>query len=87
RGVFAHRVDIDRTIDRLAHGWSIERMPLLDLAVLRLGCFELEHTPETPTGVVLSEAADLAAEYGTDDSARFVNGVLAAAAREYRRES
>jgi N utilization substance protein B len=59
-------------------------MPLLDLTVLRVGTFELLHRPDVPTAVVLSEATELASRYGTDDSSRFVNGVLAAAARRVR---
>lgn len=84
RGVEEHGPEIDEVLARLARGWTLERMPMLDLAVLRVGCFELAHVPDVPTGVVLSEAADLAARYGTDDSSRFVNGVLAAAAGELR---
>ena len=86
RGVFDHQAELDEVVGRLARGWTLDRMPVLDLAVLRLGCFELAHLDDVPTGVVLSEAADLASEYGTDDSARFVNGVLAAAAKELRPE-
>ncbi len=84
RGVLGHQAELDEVVGRLARGWTLDRMPVLDLAVLRLGCFELAHLDDVPTGVVLSEAADLASEYGTDDSARFVNGVLAAAAKELR---
>lgn len=85
-GVEAHRVELDEVIARLAHGWTIERMPALDLEVLRVACFELANRPEVPTGVVLAEAVDLAGRYGTDDSARFVNGLLSAAAVELRGE-
>ncbi len=84
RGVVAHCDELDAVIDRLARGWTIERMPTLDVVVLRVACFELAHSPDVPRGVVLSEAVDLAGRYGTDDSARFVNGLLAAAAEELR---
>jgi len=84
RGVEANRAEIDEVIGRLARGWTIERMPSLDLEVLRVACYELAHQPDVPTGVVLSEAVDLATRYGTDDSSRFVNGLLAAAAAELR---
>lgn len=86
RGVFEYQAELDEVLGRLARGWTLDRMPVLDLAVLRLGSFELAHLDDIPTGVVLSEAADLASEYGTDDSARFVNGVLASAAKELRPE-
>ena len=84
QGVARHRAELDELIGDLARGWTTERMPTLDLVILRVGCFELAHRPEVPTGVVLAEATELASRYGTDDSARFVNGVLAAAADRLR---
>jgi len=84
RGVGEHGSEIDALISRLSRGWTIDRMPVLDLAVLRVACLELAYRSEIPTGVILSEATDLATQYGTDDSSRFVNGVLAAASRELR---
>ena len=86
RGVVAHQDELDELIGRLVRGWTIERMAALDLVVLRVACFELAHRPDVPRGVVLAEAVDLAGRYGTDESARFVNGVLAAAAEELRDE-
>ncbi|MBU6216806.1 MAG: transcription antitermination factor NusB [Acidobacteria bacterium] len=83
-GVDEQRAALDGLIAELATGWTLDRMPLLDLTVLRVGTFELLHRPEVPTAVVLSEATELASRYGTDDSSRFVNGVLAAAARRVR---
>ena len=53
-------------------------MPAVDRAVLRLGCYELAHEPDVPTAVVISEAVDLAKQYSTKDSGRFVNGLLGA---------
>lgn len=84
RGVASDLAAIDERLGRLAVGWRLERMPALDRAVLRLGVYELGSQPEIPTGVVLSEAVELASEYSTDESGRFVNGVLAAAAAELR---
>ena len=85
RGVSERGAELDERIGRLARGWTLERMATLDLVILRVACFELAHCPEVPTGVVLAEAVDLASGYGaTDDSATFVNGVLAAAAAELR---
>ena len=52
-------------------------MPAVDRAVLRLGCYELTHEPDVPTAVVISEAVELAKQYSTKDSGRFVNGLLA----------
>jgi N utilization substance protein B len=83
-GVDEHRARIDELIGRFAEGWKLERMPALDRAVLRMATFELIGRPDVPTGVVLSEAVDLASEYSTDESGRFVNGLLARIADEVR---
>jgi N utilization substance protein B len=82
--VVRHAQELDELIGRLVRGWTLERMATLDLVVLRVACFELAHCPDVPSGVVLAEAVDLAGRYGSDESARFVNGVLAAAAGELR---
>lgn len=83
-GVGQHQAEVDTLISRFARGWSIDRMAALDRALLRIGAFELLHCLDVPVGVVLSEAVELAQQYSTDDSSRFVNGVLAAIATEVR---
>jgi N utilization substance protein B len=83
-GVEAHRAELDATIGRLARGWTLERMPAMDRLVLEIAVFELGQRPDVPTAVILNEAVELANEYSTDDSGRFVNGVLASAAAELR---
>jgi N utilization substance protein B len=83
-GVGAHQADIDATIRRFARGWSLERMPVVDRAVLRMAIYELLHRPDVPTGAVISEAVELAKRYSTDDSGRFVNGMLSNIAEEVR---
>lgn len=86
-GVESERAVLDGLIDELAGpGWSLPRMAALDLTIMRMACFELSHRPDVPTGVVLAEAVRLAEDYGTDDSPRFVNGLLAAAAERLRPE-
>jgi len=70
-----------------AIGWAMDRMPVVDRALLRMGTFELLAHGDVPTAVVISEAVDLATQYSTDESGRFVNGVLAAIAAEVRGES
>lgn len=80
RGVAAHRDELDGLIVAHAHNWTLARMPVLDRAILRMGAFELRHRPDVPTAVAIDEAVELAKAYGTDDSPRFVNGVLAAIA-------
>jgi N utilization substance protein B len=79
-GVAAHAAEIDQVIAEHAAGWTLDRMPAIDRNVLRIGVYELRYVPTVPDEVVLSEAAAIARELSTDDSASFVNGVLAAIA-------
>lgn len=84
-GVGDHLADLDATISaNLAGGWELSRLPAIDRAVLRLGVYELAHRSDIPTAVVLNEAVELAKGFSTEDSGRFVNGVLAAVARQER---
>ena len=78
-GVWGRRTELDRAIEEAATGWRLERMPVVDRNVLRLGLFELRHT-DTPVGVVISEAVEIAKAYSTARSGSFVNGVLGALA-------
>jgi transcription antitermination protein NusB len=77
--------DLDARIRAAAEHWRLERMPLVDRNILRLGVYELLERGEVPTSVVVSEAVELAKLLSTDDSGRFVNGVLGAIARTVRR--
>jgi transcription antitermination protein NusB len=83
-GVEAHAAEIDGVVSGHAAGWALDRMPALDRALLRLATFELLHLPEIPVAVVIDEAVELAKGYSTEDSGRYVNGVLAAVAARYR---
>ena len=83
-GVGDHLDEIDATIRAYAQGWTLERMPSLDRALLRIGVFELTYRPDVPTGAVISEAVELAKTFSTDDSGRFVNGLLSAVAADVR---
>ncbi len=83
-GVEEHGQEVDGYIRRYARGWALERMPAVDRALLRMGVYELLHRPDVPTGAVLSEAVELASRYSTEESGRFVNGVLAQIARDVR---
>ncbi len=82
-GVSDHLDVIDATITRLSVSWPLERMPAIDRALLRLGIYELTET-EVPTGAVISEAVELAKRYSTDDSHKFINGILARVATDAR---
>ena len=83
-GVGSSRESIDAMISENAKGWPLERMPALDRAILRLAIWELTDRPDVPTAVVIDEAVELAKRFSTDDSGRFVNGVLATIARTVR---
>ncbi|KAA2265332.1 transcription antitermination factor NusB [Solihabitans fulvus] len=75
-GVTAHRQRIDDLIAEHAEGWTLQRMPAVDRAVLRLGLYELLWATDVPDAVAIDEAIELAKGLSTDDSPKFVNGVL-----------
>jgi transcription antitermination protein NusB len=83
-GVESHQLRLDELIAAHAIGWTIDRMPVVDRVLLRMGTYELLARPDVPTGVVISEAVELATEYSTEESGRFVNGVLATIAAVVR---
>jgi transcription antitermination protein NusB len=78
RGVEQHMPQLDAAIAAHAKGWTLARMPAIDRNVLRVAAFELLGRHDVPVAVVLDEAVELAKRFSTDDSGRFVNGVLAA---------
>jgi N utilization substance protein B len=78
-GVLANQIEIDETISAMAQNWSLDRMPAVDRAILRLGIYEIAYAGIEPA-VAISEAVTLASELSTDDSGTFVNGILAAVA-------
>lgn len=80
-GVLAHRAELDGWLERLSEGWTVARMAGTDRAVLRLAAYEVLHRPDTPVSVGINEAVELAKRYGTEQSPRFVNGILGALAR------
>jgi N utilization substance protein B len=77
-GVAEHAVRIDALIDAHASNWSIDRLPDVDRAILRMAVFELLWADDVPDAVVIDEAVELAKMLSTDDSPAYVNGVLGA---------
>ncbi|GAB3080810.1 MULTISPECIES: transcription antitermination factor NusB [unclassified Phycicoccus] len=75
-GVVSHWTDINELLSTYSQGWTIERMPSVDRAILRLGAYEILYTDDIPDGVAISEAVELATSLSTDDSPKFVNGLL-----------
>jgi transcription antitermination protein NusB len=80
-GVAAHRSEIDDLLGRYSQGWTLARMPAVDRNILRLGAFEVLYRDDVPDQVAVSEAVGLARDLSTDESPPFVNGLLAAVAR------
>lgn len=81
-GVTEHRSELDRTIGAHAEGWSVERMASLDRTILRIAAYELVFPGDVPVGAAIDEAVRAAKELSTEDSGRFVNGVLGEIARK-----
>ncbi len=82
QGVQEHQADADQLIVRYADRWAIERMPVIDKNLLRIALFELLWGDRIPVAVAINEAVELAKEYSTEDSGRFVNGLLGKIADE-----
>jgi len=79
-GVVNHQVGIDRLIEELAPEWPIDQLAIIDRNILRLALFEIgSQAVDAPPKVVINEAVELAKEFGSDSSPRFINGVLGAA--------
>lgn len=80
-GTLEHTPESDERITPLLEGWTIERLPTIDRLLLRMAAFELRHRPQTPQPVIINEAVELAKRFSTEDSGRFINGVLSALLR------
>jgi N utilization substance protein B len=77
-GTLEYADEADRIVRPLLEGWALERLPTIDRLLLEMATFELHCRPETPTAVAINEAVSLAKRFSTEDSGRFVNGVLSA---------
>lgn len=75
-GVIEHEAEIDELIETYANGWTIERMPAVDRAIIRIGIWELMFNPQVPDVVAISEAVAEARSLSTEESSGFVNGLL-----------
>lgn len=75
--IVAKLAEIDGIINQAAQGWKTTRMAKVDLTLIRLATYEIKFEEDIPTGVAINEAVELAKKYGSDDSAAFINGVLA----------
>ena len=84
RGAYEKLERIDALITDAAVGWELGRMPVLDRWILRIATYELLEEPEVPLAVAIDEAVELAKQYSTEDSGRFINGVLSTLAQRAR---
>jgi transcription antitermination protein NusB len=75
-GVREHQKELDALIGRYATNWKISRMQIVDRNILRLGAYELLWLDEVPAKVTMNEAIELAKDFGDDEAAKFVNGIL-----------
>ena len=88
RGVIEHRAEIDEKLSATSENWALDRMPVVDRAILRLATYEMMYVDEVPVSVAINEAVELAKAYGgEDESSRFVNGVLGRIARAIEPEA
>lgn len=81
-GYLANKDRIDARLQGLAEGWTLERMPNVDRAILRIAAWELLYNKEIPSEVAIAEAVNLASELSTDESPKFINGILARLAKD-----
>lgn len=75
-GICEQREQVDKRITAASENWRVERMTPVDRNLLRIGAYELEFVPEVPRAVVIDEAVEIAKRFGTEDSSKFINGVL-----------
>jgi N utilization substance protein B len=75
-GVIEHNEEIDDLLETYSQGWSLDRMPNLDRAILRVAVWEILHNDDVPDPVAINEAVELAKELSTDESGSFINGLL-----------
>jgi transcription antitermination protein NusB len=83
RGVDRNRPELDALIEANARDWKLSRMPVVDRNLIRMGLYEILHEDEVPMAVAIDEAVELAKELSTDDSPRFVNGLLARIGKDH----
>jgi N utilization substance protein B len=84
RGTMLHRGKIDELITQYAEHWDLERMAVVDRNILRAGIFELLWTTDVPPKVAINEAIEVAKKFGTQESSRFINGILDRIHKELR---
>lgn len=87
RGVAAHEKDLDDELQPVAPEWPIDQIARMDRVVLRIGLYELKHGKDVPPKVVINEAVELAKAFGSENSSKFINGVLGTVLRQHTGEA
>ena len=82
RGIWQRKSELDSQIQSVTPHWTVERMAAVDRNLIRMALYEMLHVPNVPYRVAINEAVELAKEYGSTESRRFVNGVLGALVRK-----
>lgn len=82
KGVVSHKADIDKEISLYADNWDVSRMVVIDRIILRLAIYEIRYCDDIPHAVSINEALEIAKKYSTEESSRFVNGILDRAAKK-----
>lgn len=85
-GVMKNLTAIDKQVAYASNRWTLDRMPTIDRNILRIATFEMIFENEIPISVSINEAVEIAKEYGTPDSSKFVNGVLGAIATDIEKK-
>lgn len=85
-GVSEHLEEIDQALGEFSTNWALDRMARVDLALLRLGAFELMYSKDVPVSVVINEAIEIGKRFGTKETSTFINGVLDQLSRRHRKE-
>ena len=76
QGVLGHRVEIDGMIEKYSENWRLDRITVIDRAILRMASFELLYCRDIPPKVAINEAVDLGKRFGSEESGSFINGIL-----------
>ena len=81
-----HLDELDGKIAAHSRNWTVERMPKVDLTILRMAVYELKYMPEVPVGATINEAVELSKQFCEDKSSGFINGILGSVARAMTNE-
>jgi N utilization substance protein B len=87
QGVEKYKREIDQLIREYTDNWALERMPVVDRNIIRIGLYEILHEPDIPVSVSINESVELAKVFGGQDSGKFVNGILGRIAQELKASS